>query len=185
MSLAGSPTIEGFSLVVGLLLVFLIGSIVRTTLLDCIDIFVFSFGFVDLSNVHGLGSTVRVLSSQLLSYICRHTISKFFKLERSSRNLSSTHLGSMALIAAVFTLSATTSENYDSCSTSVSSHCMTATWSSFMFLVRFSDMSLAIDAPCSTTDLGLNQGVTANQACRPSPRLTLRNLLTSVATSLD
>ena len=35
-------------------------------------------------------------------------------------------LGSMALIAAVFTLSATTSENFDSCSTSVSSHCMTA-----------------------------------------------------------
>ena len=63
-------------------------------------------------------------------------------------------LGSLALIAAVFTLSATTSENFYSCSTSVSSHCMTATWSSFTFLVRSGDVSLAIDAACST-DLGL------------------------------
>ena len=56
-------------------------------------------------------------------------------------------LGCMALIAAVFTLSA-----------------MTATWSSFTFLVREGDMSFAIDAARSITDLGLNQCVTANQA---------------------
>ena len=83
----------------------------------------------------------------------------------------------------VFTLSATTSENFDSCSTSVSSQCMTATWRSFTFLVRLGDMSLAIDAACSTTDLGLNHCVTTNQAWSPSPGLTLRILLTSVATS--
>ena len=70
-------------------------------------------------------------------------------------------LGSMALIAAVFTLSATNTENFDSCSTSVRSHCMTPTWSSFIFLVRFGDMSLAIDAACSTTDLSLSHCVTA------------------------
>ena len=55
----------------------------RTTLLNCIDIFVLSFEFVDLSIVRGLGSTVRVLSNQLLSHICRHAISKFLILERS------------------------------------------------------------------------------------------------------
>ena len=119
-----SPTIEGFSLVVGLL---------RGRR-------VLSFRLVDLSNVHGLSSTVRVLFSQFLSHICRHAISKFFILESPSRNLSSTSLGSVALIAAVFTLSATTSGNFDSCSTSVSSHCTTATWSSFTFLVRFGDI---------------------------------------------
>ena len=62
-------------------------------------------------------------------------------------------------------------------------HCMTVTWSSFMFLVRFVDKSLDIDAACSTTDLGLNHCVTACQAWSPSPGLTLRILLTSVATS--
>ena len=41
---------------------------------------------------------------------------------------------------------------------------MTATWSSFTFSVRFGDVSFAIDAACSTTDLGLNLCVTANQA---------------------
>ena len=89
----------------------------------------------------------------------------------------------MALTAALFTLSATTSENFDSCSTSVSSHCMTATWSSFTFLVRFGDMNFAVDAICSTTDLGLNHCLIACQAYSPSPRLTLRILLTNVATS--
>ena len=52
---------------------FLVGSIMLTALLNCIDIFVLSFGFVDLSNVHGLSS----------SHMCRHTISKFFIMERS------------------------------------------------------------------------------------------------------
>ena len=85
--------------------------------------------------------------------------------------------GSMALTVAVFTLSATTSENFDSCSTSVSYHCI------FTFLVRFVDVSLAIDAACSTTERGLNLCVTACQAWSPSPGLTLRTLLTSVATS--
>ena len=55
----------------------------RRALLNCIEVFVLSFGFVDLSNVHGLSSTVRILSSQLLSHMCRHTISKFFILEKS------------------------------------------------------------------------------------------------------
>ena len=119
----GSPTIERFSLAIGLFLVLLVGSIMRTALLKCIDIFVLSFGFVDLSSVHRLSSTVRILSSSFFP--------RSYTIQRGrgpSRNLSSTSLGRMALIAGVFTLSATTS---DSCSTSVSSHCMTATWSSF------------------------------------------------------
>ena len=69
------------------------------------------------------------------------------------------------------------------CSTSINSHCMTATWSSFTFLVRFGDINLAIDAACFTTDPGLNPCVTACQTWKPSPGLTLRILTTSVATS--
>ena len=48
---------------------FLVGPIKRMALLHCIDIFVLSFGFVNLPDVHGLSSTACILSSQLLSHI--------------------------------------------------------------------------------------------------------------------
>ena len=92
-------------------------------------------------------------------------------------------LGSMALIAAVFTLSATTSENLDSRSTSVSIplhdchleliHVLGTLW-------RFEPRHRR---SLFHTDLGLNHCVTACQVWSPSPGLTLRILLTSVATS--
>ena len=154
---------------------FLVGPIRWTTLLHCIDIFVFTFGFVDLPDVHGLSSTACNLSSQLFSHTSRHTISKLFTVEWSIEESLEYVLGKHGSHCRCLHTVATTSENFDSCSTSVSSHYMTATWSSFTFLVRFGDLSLAIDAACSTTDLGLNH-------C-PSPGLTLRILLTSVATS--
>ena len=133
---------------------FLVWPIKRTTLLHCIDIFVLTFGFVNLPDVHGLSSTALILSSQLLSHIGRNSSTKLFIMGIGpSRNLSS--------IAAVFTLSATTSENFDSCSTSVSSPLHDCHLELIGTLWRY---SLAIDADCSTTDLGLNQCVTANQA---------------------
>ena len=115
----------------------------------------------------------------------RHTISMSLHTEKVRRGISRAHPWETSLSLQLFLrCPANTSENFDSCSTSVSSHCMTATWSSFTFLMRFGDVSLAIDAACSTTDLGLNLCVTANQGCNPSLGLTLRILLTSVATVL-
>ena len=143
----------------------LVGTIMQTALSNCIDIFILSFGLVDLPNVHGLSSTVRILSSQ------------FSPPRMQTHDFEVLHDGKVRLrisrahpweawfsLQLFFTLSATTSENFDSCSISVSSHGMTATWSSFTFLVRLGDMSLAIHAACSTTDLGLDHCVTANQA---------------------
>ena len=142
---------------------FLIGSIVRTTLLDCVDMFVLSLGIC------------RSVQCPRVGFHCSHLVQpaslphmqtrEFFILEGSiEESLEYVFWEAWISLQLFFTLPATNSENFDSCSTSVSSHCMTATWSSFTFLVRFGDMSLAIDAACSTTDLGLNQCVTANRA---------------------
>ena len=92
------------------------------------------------------------------------------QLKSPSRNRSSMSLGRIALIAAVFILSGTTSMNFDSCSTC-------------NFLVRLGAMSRATDEACCITDLGLNHFVTACQPWSPFPGSTLRILLTGVATS--
>ena len=54
-----------------------------------------------------------------LPHLQTHDFDVLQSRKGQSRNRSSMSLGSMALIATVFTLSATTSENFDSCSTSV------------------------------------------------------------------
>ena len=74
---------------VELLLVFLVGPMKCTMLLYCIDIFVLTFGFVNLPNVHGLSSTVRILSSQFFSHTGRHTILKL--IEESLDNVLGKH----------------------------------------------------------------------------------------------
>ena len=104
----------------------------------------------------GLSSTVRILSSQLLSHRCRHTISKFSMLDRSVEesleHILGKHSSHCSFFYAVSYHLLRTLTRAQQVSVPI---CMTATWSSCTFLVRFGDMSLAIDAACSTTNLGL------------------------------
>ena len=91
-------------------------------LLYYIDIFVLSFGFVDLPNVHG----VELHRSHLVQPASLpHMQTRDFKfciLERSIEESLEHILGKHGShCSCFFTLSATTSENFDSCSTSVSS----------------------------------------------------------------
>ena len=107
--------IEKFTLVVGLLLVFLIGSIVRTTLLNCIDISGFSFGVVYLSNVHGAQLFASCPASFSPTYAdTRFRHSSYWKrsIEESLEHIFGKHGSHYSC----FTLSASTSENFDSCS---------------------------------------------------------------------
>ena len=159
----GSLTVKGLALVIGLLFWLLVESIVRTALY-CIDVFIVSLRSVELPNVHRLNSIVCLLSGQLLSHVSSNTNSELFVMEGSVKESLEYVLGKHGSRRCCFTLSGTVSVNFDSCSSSVSCHCISATWSSCTFLVHLGDMSRAIDAACSTTDLGLNHCVTACQA---------------------
>ena len=56
--------------------------------MHCINIFILTFGFVNLPDVHGLSSTARILSSQLLSHIGRHTFRSSSLVQRVHRGIS-------------------------------------------------------------------------------------------------
>ena len=103
------------------------GLVVGVKAVHAIDILTTLIVVVELSMVHRLRSTVRLSASQLLSHIGTHPCTKFFVVEGPVEESSSMSRGSMSLIAAVFTLFDTPSANFDSCSTSVDSHCMAAT----------------------------------------------------------
>ena len=140
--------LKGFRSAVGLLVVLLVGSIIRTAPLYCVGIFVLILRiwrsarcpWVELHRLHPV-------QPASLPHMQTHDF-KVLHHGEVHRGIVGVCLWEAWLSMPVFMLSAATSDNFDSCSTSVSSHCMTATWSSFTILVRFGDMSLAIDAAC-------------------------------------
>ena len=113
------------------------------TALCRIDVFILSLRFVKLFNVHKV-------EPHCLSPL-RPTFSprKHLIVEGSIKESLDNVLGKHSSHRCRFLTVRLNSVNFDSCSTSVSSHCKTATWSSFTFLVGLGEMRSAIDATCS------------------------------------
>ena len=167
--------VRGFSLVVRLRSRLPIGSLALVAL-HGIHVLTLG-GIVEFSNVHRLSSIVRLLTSQLLSHIRTHP-----QLRCSLTNRSGMSLGSMALIAAVFTLSGTTSVNL----TRAPPVLTPTAWPRLKARSRSSAWAIWLGAHwwrflCNW--LGLNHCVTACQQCRLFPGSALKTRRTKVATS--